>query len=88
MRHRRSYPANIPTRYWLTPSGVRTPTSENTNDMRSGLTEIVSEVDQELPDNLTECNPHRDFSQSARGSWCAERRQRRQLESRPLPEQS
>jgi len=30
-------PANIPTRYWLTPSGVRIPTSENTRDIRSGL---------------------------------------------------
>jgi len=31
------YPANIPTRYWLTPSGVRMPTSENTREIRSGL---------------------------------------------------
>ena len=31
------HPANIPTRYWLTPSGVSIPTSENTSEMRSGL---------------------------------------------------
>ena len=34
------HPANIPTRYWLTPSGVRMPTSEKTSDIRSGLREI------------------------------------------------
>lgn len=31
------HPANIPTKYWLTPSGVRIPTSENTKEIRSGL---------------------------------------------------
>lgn len=31
------YPANIPTRYWLTPSGVRMPTSEKTREIKSGL---------------------------------------------------
>ena len=27
----------MPTRYWLTPSGVRLPTSENTSEIKSGL---------------------------------------------------
>ena len=31
------HPANIPTRYWLTPSGVSIPTSENTSEINSGL---------------------------------------------------
>ena len=31
------YPANIPTRYWLTPSGVKMPTSEKTREIKSGL---------------------------------------------------
>jgi len=40
-----THPANIPTRYWLTPSGVRLPTSENTKDMRSGLERADQMVD-------------------------------------------
>ena len=39
--YRSCYPANIPTRYWLTPSGVRLPTSEKTREMRSGLYEGI-----------------------------------------------
>jgi hypothetical protein len=38
-------PANIPTKYWLTPSGVKTPTSENTSEIRSGLSEMVVKQD-------------------------------------------
>lgn len=34
-------PANMPTRYWLTPSGVKLPTSEKTREIKSGL-EIFS----------------------------------------------
>lgn len=34
---REDYPANIPTRYWLTPSGVKLPTSEKTSEIKSGL---------------------------------------------------
>ena len=38
-------PANIPTKYWLTPSGVKTPTSENTSEIKSGLSEMVVKRD-------------------------------------------
>lgn len=34
------YPANMPTKWWLTPSGVNIPTSDITKDIKSGLLEL------------------------------------------------
>lgn len=64
----RGHPANIPTRYWLTPSGVRLPTSENTRVMRSGLRGI-SKGDAWQNLIITLCNPRLDGMQSVQTSW-------------------
>ena len=41
------YPANIPTRWWLTPSGVNIPTSDITKEIKSGLLGLSSDASQQ-----------------------------------------
>jgi len=52
------YPANMPTRQWLTPSGVNIPTSDITKEIKSGLLGLSSDVaSPKQRDTLTWYNP-------------------------------
>lgn len=65
-------PANIPTRYWLTPDGVKIPTSEKTRVIKSGLTAAGDSVSQCIyveKKKCTLCNRLPDCELAGRKSW-------------------